>query len=347
MRQVPLFKYLPELQKHWIPLIGEVTPAYSLQGFSRVLGCDQLSVKREDLTDSLYGGNKVRNLEFLLGDAKAKGAERVLGLAPVGSNFIAALSAQASKIQMPVDVYHFVPTFTEQMRRHANFSRHVGAQLRTYKGGYLPSLVQASVHGAFELLTQGSRLYRMPTGGSNYLGALGHLNAFLELLEQIERGEVPPPDVLIVGAGTCGTMAGLIAGQRLTQSSIQIIGVRCVDRVICNAWSIARLANQVMEFVGASARIDVGSVDLRDQGSIDYGNPSADANELINVMLQAEGLLLDTTYTTKVVSYLSQLVQQDAYKKKKILYWHTFSPAAMLVGAPDVPEVRFLKTEFV
>ncbi|MEY4617610.1 MAG: hypothetical protein RJB66_2570 [Pseudomonadota bacterium] len=347
MRSVPLFSLRPDLEKNWVPLIREVTPAYPLSGFSKLIGANQISVKREDLTDALYGGNKVRNLEFLLGDALAKKAKRVVGLAPLGSNFIAALSAQSSKIQMPVSVYHFVPTCTQQMRKHAEFSARVGANLKTYKGGYIPSLLQASAQFSFEILSQGTRSYRMPTGGSSYLGALGHFNAFLELQEQIAKGEIPGPDFLIVGAGTCGTMAGLLAAQVLTQSKIQIIGVRCVDRVICNRWSIARLANQVLEFMGSQERIEPLGIDLRDRGMVAYGSPDSDANHVLEAMMTSEGLLLDTTYTTKVVSYLSHLVQQPDYKEKKFLYWHTFSPAAMQNQLPELRSVPLMEPTLI
>jgi 1-aminocyclopropane-1-carboxylate deaminase/D-cysteine desulfhydrase-like pyridoxal-dependent ACC family enzyme len=327
MRSVPLFNYYPQKRLRWVPLIREVTPVYRLDEFERAIGAHRLLIKREDLTDSLYGGNKVRNLEFLLGDAKANRAQKIISLAPLGSNFIAALSAQASKLNLPVEVHHFIPTITDQMQKHAAFSKNVGANLRVYPGSYLSSLGQSSLYHSWEFFKP--HVYRMPTGGSNALGALGHVNAFLELIDQIKKGDIPNPDVLIVGAGTCGTMAGLVAAQKITNYPIKIIGVRCVDRLVCNTIIIARIANQVLQNLGVLNTVDWHSIDLRDHGEIQYGTPTTDSTKLIKTMLQSENLLLDTTYTSKVVSFISQLVQHKEYQQKTILYWHTFSAAAM------------------
>lgn len=330
-RSIPLFNYLPELQDRWVPLIGEVTPVYQLRGLEQALGCGRLFVKREDMTDSRYGGNKVRNLEFLLGDALARKTDQILGLAPLGSNFIAALSAQSARVGLPVRVHHFMPTITEQMQRHAEFSQRFGADLRIPEGGYLASLYKSSSQFVLDYWwPSNQQVYRMPTGGSSALGAMGHLNAFLELLEQIQRREIPSPEVLVVGAGTCGNMAGLLAGKLLTNSPIEIIGIRCVDQVICNRYRIAFIANQVLKSLGVAASVSPWQIDLRDEGAVAYGSPTSDAHSIKALMQDAEGLLLDTTYTTKVVSALVKLVERGSLKDRKVLYWHTFSSAAMI-----------------
>ncbi len=331
MRMVPLFQYLPERQNNWVELIKEETPVYQLKELSKSLQHEHLYVKREDLTDSLYGGNKVRNLEFLLGEAILQGSKKVMAVAPLGSNFIAALSAQSHKVGLPVEVHHFVPHCTTQMLKHAYFCKKVGAHLKVYGGGYFGSIVQSGLNYTARTLKDGNQVYQMPVGGSNVTGALGHVNAFLEMLEQARRGQVPLPEVLIVGAGTCGTMAGLLAANKLSNSNIRIIGVRCVDKIICNRFRIAKLANQILRYLKVAGQIRVADVDLRDRGVVNYGVPSEDSKLLAQTVGDAEGLTLDTTYTTKVVSYMAELIKQKGFANSKILYWHTFSPAAMQI----------------
>src|SRR4051812_7896772 len=105
-----LFKSAPHLAENngisWIPLVNGPTPVHRFDGASEWLGHSRLYIKREDATDSLYGGNKVRNLEFLLGTALARGAQRVATVAPYGSNFVAAMAAQTKRIGMPSQVFH-------------------------------------------------------------------------------------------------------------------------------------------------------------------------------------------------------------------------------------------------
>jgi 1-aminocyclopropane-1-carboxylate deaminase/D-cysteine desulfhydrase-like pyridoxal-dependent ACC family enzyme len=140
------------------------------------------------------------------------------------------------------------------------------------------------------------------------------------------------PDVLFVGAGTCGTMAGLLAAKKLSGSTVRIVGIRCVDKIICNRFRIAKLANQILKHLNVMAPIHFSDVDLRDRGIVNYGVPSQDSLLLTETVSQIEGLMLDTTYTTKVVSYMAELIKQNEFIGATVLYWHTFSPAAMRVS---------------
>lgn len=330
MRSVPLFKYAPNKQNQWVTLIQEETPVYALKKIAPFFEHQNLYIKREDLTDSLYGGNKVRNLEFLLGEVIDKKYQNILALAPLGSNFIAALAAQASKLALPVEVHHFIPTCSKQMVKHALFSKKMGAQLKLYPGRYLSSLAQSLLYYTMTTAMSGPNTFRMPTGGSDSIGTLGPLNAFLEMLEQVEKKEIPMPEVIIVGAGTCGTMAGLLAAQKIAGVSIKIIGIRCVDKIICNTYRISQLANQTLKHLNIRTQpVMISEVDLRDTGAINYGAPKQDAQTLTDEFITSERIQLDTTYTTKVVSAMASILRDPALKKKNVLYWHTFSPSAM------------------
>ena len=51
--------------------------------------------------------------------------------------------------------------------------------------------------------------------------------------------------------------------------------------------------------------------------------------EIIFTLRQAEGLILDTTYTSKVALALKELVTGGALARQKTLYWHTFNSAPL------------------
>src|SRR5687768_13597215 len=202
-----LFRFLPRLASStpWVRL-ADRTPVGRLAVAGKRWRHGRLFVKREDRTAPLYGGNKVRNLEFILGEAIARKVSRVLTVAPLGSNFVAALAAQATRVGLDVEVEHFVPARSPQIDTHANFSAAAGAKLSLHAGRR--GAVAAAGAAALKLITSKDTLWCAP-GGSSVTGALGHLNAALELVEQVRAGEVPKPDAIVVGAGTCGTMAGL------------------------------------------------------------------------------------------------------------------------------------------
>ena len=62
------------------------TPLYRLNNLSKKLGIN-LYIKREDFSgQSLFGGNKIRKLEYLIGDAKEQGADYIFTFGATQSN---------------------------------------------------------------------------------------------------------------------------------------------------------------------------------------------------------------------------------------------------------------------
>lgn len=323
--------YFPQLAK--LSIIQSPTPIQEFVEVGRRLGVGKFFVKREDQTDTVYGGNKVRNLEYLLGDALQRNASRIVTVAPLGSNFVAALAAQTKKIGLPTDVFHFAPAMSRLIRSQARFSSRQGARLRLSRGPHYVAPVKATASAEWDGLNSPGR-YMISPGGSSPLGAVGHVCAVMELADQIARGEIPEPDTIVVGAGTCGTMAGLLVGIKIAGLKTRVVGVRCVDRLVCNRFRIARLANQTLRLLGWNASVRRSDVDLRDVQTLKYGLPIENAHELIAEMRSSTGIELDTTYTTKVFSYLKTQALRGRCEDQSVLYWHTFSPAALRRESP-------------
>ena len=79
-----------------IPLAVLSTPIQKLENISRLLNTN-VYIKRDDLTGIGLGGNKVRKLEFLLADAKRKGAEVVFTTGGAQSNHASAALPSARR----------------------------------------------------------------------------------------------------------------------------------------------------------------------------------------------------------------------------------------------------------
>ncbi len=194
---------------------------------------------------------------------------------------------------------------------------------------------------ALRLATSDDTFWCAP-GGSSVTGALGHLNAALELAEQVRAGEIPQPDVIVVGAGSCGTMAGLTAGFRVAGLDVRLIGVRYVDRIVCHARAIARLANGVLARIGMPGRIHANDITLVDS-PLDhgYGVPLGRAEELMASFEADEGIRLDTTYTSKVVAKLGELLSSGMFTcKERSLLAHVQSRGDALGAGPASGRAR-------
>ena len=73
------------------------TPIHKLENISSLLGRN-IYIKRDDMTGLGLGGNKIRKLEFLLADAKEKGAEVVFTTGGAQSNHAMLTAAACAKL---------------------------------------------------------------------------------------------------------------------------------------------------------------------------------------------------------------------------------------------------------
>lgn len=64
------------------------TPFEPAPRLSKALGGVEIWIKRDDCTGLATGGNKARKLEFLLGDAIAKGSDTLLTRGALQSNHV-------------------------------------------------------------------------------------------------------------------------------------------------------------------------------------------------------------------------------------------------------------------
>lgn len=332
-REAQLFKYFPKLKETlpWVQLINEATPVHSLSTLSKKWGHDSLYIKREDKTDeTFYGGNKVRNLEFILADAIHKNIHSLVSVVPYGSNFAAALSAQSKKLKLDVHLSQFIVQKNPQVMAHDNYCLSSGANTTNYPGKLSAPIAMLDGYSKIvaSRLSQ-SKHYWVAPGGSSMHGTLGHTQAILELKTQIDNHEIPEPDYIVVGAGTCGTMAGMTAGLKIAGLKSKLIGVRAADPIVCNKNKIAGLTNEVFKFLQLPLRINATEICLMEsplnQG---YGYPTEKAQNLINEFYESEAIHLDTTYTSKVALFLKEQLLKSEFRGQKVLYWHTYSPIA-------------------
>lgn len=326
---MPLFlgSYLPQIASSWISLVPEVTPVYRLGSISKKYGLSSLYIKREDITAPVYGGNKVRNLEFILGEALSQKKQKLTTVSPYGSNFAAALAAQSQRLGMRAQIHHFVPTVNNQLLKHFLFTQQRGADVRLHSGPLYWSLGKALAKSTFEGAQ--SDTYYIPAGGTSVQGCLGPLNAGLEFVQQVKQKLIPEPEYLFVGVGTCGTYAGLLVALRLGGSKTKLIGIRCVDRAIANSLRISHYSNRLLRKLGLPESISAREVFLLEPSTLDYAVPFRKANEIVSAFWDLEKVRLDTTYTSKIFYQMLDFVDKFKLANKKILYWHTFSAAAM------------------
>lgn len=321
--------HLPHVSLATLP-----TPVQHLEAFGQAPGLSRLYIKRDDLSGPLYGGNKVRKLEFLFGEAIEQGFEEVVTLGAVGSHHVLATSIYARELGLKPCAHHFPQPLTPHVLDNLRALSTTRPELTLLGHPAALPFHQFKKH-LMRWIEDRPGAYYIKGGGSSVTGTLGYVNAALELAAQIERGEVPMPDEIYVAAGTLGTMAGLIVGAKMAKIPSKIIGVRVVDRIVTNSANVLAMANATslkLQKLGLDAPLITPSdFELRhDFFGHAYGEPTeagARALDMLASHTASAGLALDPTYTAKAFSAVIDRARaiDDASSAPVLLYWHTLN----------------------
>ena len=290
-----------------VTLLGAPTLLEPMENLSRAHGGAALWVKRDDAMGLAFGGNKVRQLEFYLGAARAEGADTVLITGAVQSNFarLAAAGARRLGMQIHIQQEERVAKDDPRYRRSGNvlLEHLLGATIHSYPEGEDEAGADANLHRiADELRGGGRRPYIIPLApGHPPLGALGYVRAAGELLEQMAGN--PAPDEIVVASGSGNTHAGLLFGLRARGCGIPVLGV-CVRRQAePQRPRISTRCAQIADLLEIPNPVTEDDVMVDDSFlPPGYGHAGTATLEAILLAARTEALILDPTYTGKTMA---------------------------------------------
>lgn len=312
-----------------VPAQSGPTPIERLKNLSVDLGFE-LSVKRDDCTTVLFGGNKVRQLEYYLGQAQQCSADTVLITGAVQSNFVRTTAAMAAKLGMGchVQLEQRVDTNSDcyHLNGNAFLNRLLGAAVHHYPAGEDENGADRALDDLAEnLRREGANPYVIHLGvDSPPIGALGYVAAAIECAEQLRH--IEPVDVIYIASGSALTHCGLLYGLRALGIDIAVCGV-CVRREaeLQRKRVTARLKDIGELLLGPMSDRDVQLTDSTLAPG--YGVMSDDTKCVIETAARREGLMLDPVYSGKTLSAVFN--DADQLQGKHVLFWHTGGQAAV------------------
>lgn len=289
------------------------TPLVDAPRLAAALGVPSLLVKRDDLTGFAVAGNKARQLDLLIADARTHGADVLVTGGSLGSNFVQAAAAAAAWAGLRcVLVLAGAPV---PRTSHPNLAAATtwGAEVRFTGDPDRTSVDRRLPVVAAELAAAGAVPYVCPRGGASAVGARGYRLAVDELLAQLDGAD----PVVVVATGAGGTLAGLVAGRVATGRPLRVVGAsvsRPADEV---AARVLDLACQVADLAGEPLPVaaDVEVVDARGEG---HGIASPQGDVAADLALRTAGLVLDPVYTAKALAVLPAVAAG-----RPALFWHT------------------------
>lgn len=326
----------------WIELAELPTAVERIDAISDAAGVS-VWCKRDDRTALPYGGNKVRKLEWLLGDARARRCDTIVTTGAFGSHHVLATALHGRAQGFDVHAVLFPQPWNDHVEAQLRADLKAGATLHPARSYAEVAARMAWI--ATRLRMQRRRAYVMGPGGSSPVGALGYVDAGLELAQQIDEGRVPEPDAVYAAAGSAGTAAGLAVGMAAAGLTTRVVAVRVTDPIAINRAVIGQLVRRTVRLLRRHEPCFPNVVREAMQNLVvdgtqlggGYGAISSEA-EAARRLAERDGLVLDPTYTSKAMAAV--LADAHAGRTERPLFFQTLSSADMrplVDGAPEPP----------
>jgi D-cysteine desulfhydrase len=298
------------------------TPIEPLPRLSDILGGPRLLVKRDDLTGLAFGGNKTRKLEFLVAEARDRGAKTLISGGALQSNHCRQTAAAAAQFG-----FKCVLVLTgEPKQPSANLllDELFGAEIvYVAERKDRDRILQQTFDRA---AGDGMKPYLVPYGGSSPTGALGYAFAVKELMEQ-DR----PTDWIVFATSSGGTHAGLLLGQRVFGYEGRVLGISIDESEEWLKEHVSDLASLASEKLGR--RIEFSHDNVLANANYcpaGYGVLTRQEREAVRLFATCEGLLLDPVYTGRAAAGMIDLIRNGFFKRNEtVLFLHTGGQPAL------------------
>jgi D-cysteine desulfhydrase len=297
------------------------TPILPLERLSARLGTE-LWVKRDDLTGLLESGNKVRKLEFLVGEALANNADTLITCGTLQSNCCRTVAAVSARLGLRAVLALKGPR-PDLYDGNLLLDRMLGAEVHYCTDEQWAKIDDVLADLEARVRARGGRPYVIPESGATVVGALGYMACAREIAEQIRHG-APDFDTIVITSFSGGSQAGLIMGKQLTGLSAEIVSVPV-------AWEAADVRDYVARVISEAARryglrvTPPAAVHVVD-GCQGAGRGSVDDATLRTMtrLAREEGLVLDPVYTAKAFhGFLTELRQDPRRFGARVCFIHT------------------------
>lgn len=243
-------------------------------------------MKRDDLIDFAFGGNKVRLFEYLAADIIEKKANKIITFGSVHSNHTRVAAIVANKLGIACDLIILYdghsPDSNAPNLRLIKYCTNIHLefcptdQAHDFIDSYLDMQKQERCN-----------YYWIPGGGHTTVAAQGYIDAAHEILEQAYDLNI---DAIFLPCGTGTTQAGLIAG---INNQIPIYGITVARNTKRCKKEIETLLSQMGYRYVSGSEINVLPCQIK------YGDKSEEVQSLIKEICGSDGIMLDPVYNAK------------------------------------------------
>jgi 1-aminocyclopropane-1-carboxylate deaminase/D-cysteine desulfhydrase-like pyridoxal-dependent ACC family enzyme len=304
------------------------SPFHRLERFSAALGGKvDVWVKREDLLPVALGGNKLRNLEFLIAAALEDGADTIITSGRRWSNHARLTAAAGAMAGLDVHLVLSGPP-SSSPGPNSRLSTMLGAIVHQLETAEREERSRRVVTLSAELRAGGRRPYVIGVGGAGPVGAAGQLLAGREVFEQATAAGISP-DALWLPTATGGTQAGLALAASERSPRPAVVGVvvaRTVDE-------LRRVIADTLLVLGDMTGLSVDDEALvfdRSQLGAGYGRRTVAGDEAARLIAATEGILVDPIYTANALAGLIAAIRAGRLDGQTVVFWHAGGTLGLL-----------------
>ncbi|SFZ85552.1 D-cysteine desulfhydrase [Devosia enhydra] len=282
------------------------TPYERAPRLAEAIGVARLAIKREDMAGYALGGNKLRQLDFLIAEALAAGADMLITTAGSQSNFCRSLAGAAAKVGLGCHLHLRAKMGTEVVG-NLMLDHIFGARVTfTQQSDPWDPAIRAELDAiADDYRARGRTPHVVQlTGTSAATGVAGWVAGAAELVADFKTAG-HTPDLVMAVCGSGLSLAGLALGFKHLGSPVRVVGVSAQQpEARLKAW-ITEAANVAAERLGYATRLAAEDFDIIDtEIGPGYGIPSEASVAAVRLAGETEGLVLDPVYTGKGMAAL-------------------------------------------
>lgn len=303
-------------------LVLAPTPLHRLNNLERELNYGKIYIKRDDMTGLGPGGNKLRSLEYIIGEALNSYSDIVIAGGPEQSNFCTLTAVACAKAGLDCITVHNGEK-PEELEGNMVLNDLLGVE------SHFIGNVDSTARGEYEeelaegLRRDGKIPYIARRGATTGVGALGYVNAILELVNQCEKENIELDSIYAPG-GNGGMASGLIYGNALAgfPFTINIISVEYSREILIE--NMKETISEIEALLDLKFEFEIGAAcniidDYRGEG---WGVNTTESEREVHLFPQLEGIFIENIYNSKVLVGMKDLVAKGE-AKGNICYLHS------------------------
>ena len=297
------------------------TPLEECPRLSEALGGPRIFMKREDCSGLAFGGNKVRQLTFTIGDAVAQGADTIVHGAASQSNHCRQAAAACGKLGLKCYL-RLARDHKSILQGNLLLSTLAGADVEIVDVPFGPELDVVKYELAEKLKGQGMKPYVVASPRSTALAAVAFTWCIAEIAQQQRQLGIDADWIYTASVG--GTQAGLVLGTKTLALKMKPFGIAPI-RWEGKLERLRTAANSAAEFL----ELDTSVTDADIQNTDDYigeayGYLTRECIDALKLVVKTEGIFLDPVYTAKAMACLIDHIQQGKLgRDDTVIFLHT------------------------